>query len=113
MEKKRRCVSLYNISKAFDRILHEDLPLRFEAAGISGNILIWFRSYQTGKSTVLPGFQSNRNNIHSGVSRFLLFINYSVIYIRSNIRLFADDTTIYIIVEDPLNVAQILNQDIY
>ena len=39
---------------------------------------------------------------------FLLFINDIVREINSNIRLFADDTTIYIIVDFPDSAAQIL-----
>ena len=43
---------------------------------------------------------------------FLLFINDIVREINSNIRLFADDTTIYIIVDFPDSAAHILNIDL-
>ena len=43
---------------------------------------------------------------------FLLFINDIVSEINSNIQLFADDTTIYIIVDFPDSAAQILNFDL-
>ena len=43
---------------------------------------------------------------------FLLFINDIVHEINSNIRLFADDTTIYIIVDFPDLTALILNIDL-
>ena len=38
-----------DISKAFDRVWHEGLLLKLEAAGISGNLLAWFRSYLTNR----------------------------------------------------------------
>ena len=47
-----------------------------------------------------------------GPLQFLLFINDIVREINSNIRLFADDTTIYIIVDFPDSAAQILNIDL-
>ena len=43
---------------------------------------------------------------------FLLFINDIVTYIGSNIRLFADDTSLLIIVENPDTAAELLNLDL-
>ena len=40
---------------------------------------------------------------------FLLFINDIVRNIGSNIGLFADDTSLFIIVENPITAAQLLN----
>ena len=37
---KEVCVVFCDISKAFDRVWHEGLLLKFEAAGISGNLLL-------------------------------------------------------------------------
>ena len=45
-------------------------------------------------------------------SFFLLFINDIVLYIGSNIRLFADDTSLFIIVESPDTATEFLNLDI-
>ena len=47
-----------------------------------------------------------------GPLMFLLYINAMVHEIYSSIRLFADDTSIYIIVEFPDSAAQILNIDL-
>ena len=43
---------------------------------------------------------------------FLLFINDIVLNIESNIRLFADDTSVYIIVDNPITAAYCLNIDL-
>ena len=43
---------------------------------------------------------------------FLVFINDIVNDIGSNIRLFADDTSVYIIVDNPLRSAELLNADL-
>ena len=43
---------------------------------------------------------------------FLLYINDIVTEIRSNIRLFADDTSLFIIVENPNVAAEIINSDL-
>ena len=111
-----------DVSKAFDRVWHEGLLLKLEAAGITGNLLTWFRSYLTDRRqrVVLPGVQSNWNNIRAGVPQgsilgpllFLLFINDIVVDIGSNIRLFADDTSLYMVVDNPDTAAELLNLDI-
>ena len=43
---------------------------------------------------------------------FLLYITDIVVDIRSSIRLFADDTSLYIILDNPDNAAQLLNADL-
>ena len=45
------------------------LFLKLEAAGITGSLLTWFRSYLTNRKqrVVLPGVQSNWNYIRAGV----------------------------------------------
>ena len=111
-----------DISKAFDRVWHEGLLLKLEAAGITGSLLTWFRSYLTNRKqrVVLPGVQSNWNYIRAGVPQgsilgpllFLLFINDIVTDIGSNIRLFADDTSLYMIVDNPTATAELLNLDL-
>ena len=68
----------------------------------------------------MSGVQSAWNFISSGVPQgsilgpllFLLFINDIVHEIGSSIRLFADDISLYIIVEDPNNTAELLNADL-
>ena len=65
------------------------------------------------------GVKSYWNSLKAGVPKgsilgpllFLLYINDIVKDIGSNIRLFADDTSLYIVVEDPTLAAELLNAD--
>ena len=62
---------------------------------------------------ILPDTQSGWNYIHAGVPQgsilgplvFLLYIINIVNDIGSNIRLFADDTSLFLVVENPDTVA--------
>ena len=90
--------------------------------GISGNILAWFTNYlfKGRQRVVLPGVESLRTFIKTGVPQgsilgslsFLIFINDIVNETYANIRLFADDTSLYLIVEHPDVTAQLLNIDL-
>ena len=111
-----------DVSKAFDRVWHKGLLCKLRAAGISGNLLSWFESYlsERRQRVILPGTQSDWNYIHAGVPQgsilgpllFLLYINDIVKDIQSNIRIFADDTSLFIEVENPDTAAQTLNSDL-
>ena len=52
------------------------------------------------------------SRLYSRTFSFLLYINDIVVDIRSSIRLFADDTSLYIIVDNPDHAAQLLNEDL-
>ena len=111
-----------DISKAFDQVWHSGLIYKLRAAGMSGNLLDWFNSYlfKHRQRIVLLGVESIWTFIKAGVPQgsilgplvFLRFINDIVNDIHANIRLFADDTRLYLIVEHPDVTAQLLNIDI-
>ena len=111
-----------DISKAFDRVWHKGLIRMFKAAGITDTLLKWFKSYLDGRKqrVVIPGAKSDWSFIQAGVPQgsilgpllFLIFINDIVTDIGANIRLFADDTSLYIIVEHPDTAALCLNNDL-
>ena len=69
---------------------------------------------------VLPGFSSAWNFIKAGVPLgsilvllpFLVHINVIITDIGSNIRLFSDDTSLFIIVDNPLVAAETLIVDL-
>jgi hypothetical protein len=111
-----------DISKAFDRVWHRGLIHKLKVNGLSGVLLNWFQDYLSGRSqrVVLSGTYSEVLPICSGVPQgsilgpllFLVYINDIVEDINSTIRLFADDTSLYIIVDEPHASANILNSDL-
>ena len=111
-----------DISKAFDRVWHKGLLFKLAAIGCSKSLLRWFTSYLSGRRqrVVINGMISDWASIFAGVPQgsilgpllFLIFINDIVNNIQSNIRLFADDTSLYIIVENPNTAALTLNSDL-
>ena len=111
-----------DISKTFDRVWHTGLLYKLKSAGVAGEVLDWFKNYLSGRKqrVVLPGAVSDWTSIKAGVPQgsilgpllFLLYINDIVIDIGSSIRLFADDTSLFIIVEDPITAAGSLNMDL-
>ena len=58
-----------NISKAFDRVWHIGLLYKLRAAGVTGNVLQWFKNYLSDRKqrVVLPGISSAWNFIKAGV----------------------------------------------
>ena len=111
-----------DISKAYDRVWHRGLLYKLESAGISGSLLLWFKDYLNDRKqrVVLPGSASSWAFIKAGVPQgsilgpllFLIYINDIVDDIHSCIRLFADDTSLYIIVDNPISAADELNADL-
>ena len=88
---------------------------------ISDSLLLWFRNYLAErKQNVLPGGASSLKYIKAGVPQgsilgpllFLIYINDIVDKIHSCIRLFADDISLYIIVDNPLQAATTLIKDL-
>ena len=69
---------------------------------------------------VIPGVSSSWSSVETGVPQgsilgpllFLQYINDIVENINSSIRLFADDTTLYISVDKPVQAAYQLNSDL-
>ena len=111
-----------DISKAFDRVWHRGLLYKLQSVGISGLLLQWFTDYLHNRKqrVVLPGAHSDWTSVKAGVPQgsilgplfFLLYINDIVENINSSIRLFADDTSLYIIVDNPTEAANQLNSDL-
>ena len=107
-----------DISKAFDRVWHKGLLFKLRRMGITGSLLSWFRSYlgQRHQRVVLEGSYSDFLEVKAGVPQgsilgpllFVIYINDIVNDIGSNIKLFADDTSLYIIVEDPATAANLM-----
>ena len=94
--------------QSFEKIWHAGLLYKLETAGVTGEVLNWFKNYLSDRRqrVILPGVSSEWLYIRAGVPQgsvlgpllFLLFINDTVTDIGSNIRLFADDTSLFIII---------------
>ena len=115
-------VIFFDISKAFDKVWHRGLLLKLEQAGIQGNLLSWFSNYLQNRRqrVVVPGASSSLSEIKAGVPQgsilgpllFLVYINDIVNDIDSQINLFADDTSLSIIVDSPERAARCLQNDV-
>ena len=89
-------------SKAFDRVWHQGLLYKLECIGITGDLLSWFQSYlhRRQQRVIIHGVNSQWGIIPAGVPQgatlgpmlFLIYINDITEKIKSNIKLFADDT---------------------
>ena len=88
-------------------------------------MLDWFKNYLSNRTqrVALNGQFSDWGYIKAGVPQgsvlgpllFLVYVNDIVDIIRSNIRLYADDVTLYITVDDPIDStksAETLNKDL-
>ena len=111
-----------DMSKAFDRVWHEGLLFKLKSAGVSGSVLTWFSDYLTARKQrgVLPGANCSWTSVKAEVPQgsilgpllFLLYTNDIVVDILSSIRLFADDSSLYIIVDDPIKATEHINMDL-
>ena len=101
-EGKEIRVEFRDVSKAFDRVWHKGLLFKLKSAGCSSQLLEWFSSYLSNRRqpVCFKGCNSSWLNINAGVTQgsilrpmlFVIFINDIDKGIRSNIRLFADQS---------------------
>ena len=105
-----------------DRVWHAGLIYTLEAAGVAGEVLNWLRNYlsERRQCVVLSVGFSDWTFIRAGVPQgsilchLLLcrYINDIVNDVGSTIRLFADDTSLFIIVDKHMTPAACLNRDL-
>ena len=121
-----RCLEVRSVyldmSKAFDKVWHEGLLFKLKQNGIDGKLLKLFENYLSNRRqrVVLNGKLSEWESILAGVPQgsvlgpllFLIYINDLEHGILSRIKFFADDTSLYSIVEDPIRSALELNHDL-
>ena len=99
-----------DISKAFDKVWHDGLIFKLKCNGISGSLLDFFQNYLQNRyqRVVLNGTVSDWRSINADVPQgsvlgplhFLVYINYLNDNISSEMRLFADDSSLFIRVEE-------------
>ena len=93
-----------DISKAFDRVWHEGLFKKLISYGISGDLLIWFTNYISGRRqfVFVDNELSDYGLVKAGVPQryvldpllFSLYINDITDNLGNLARLFADDTSL-------------------
>ena len=119
--KEARMIFL-DAAKAFDRIWHEGVLFKLEQLGVDKVFVNWFASYLRNRQqrVVINGSMSSLLTLQAGVPQssilgpllFLVYINDITDNIQTDINLFADDTSLLEIVNDPVSSAQRLNDDL-
>ena len=111
-----------DISKAFDKVWHDGLLFKLRSNGISGlllNLLLEFLS-ERYQRTVLNSKSSDWRMIMAGIPQgsvlgpllFLVYINDLADNLLSDVRLFADDTSLFHVVSDADISADVVNNDL-
>ena len=111
-----------DISKAFDEVWHKGLLFKLESVGISGDLLNIMESFLSERfQRVLLNGQSYRwASIKVGVPHcsvlglllFWIYVHNLSDGITSNVKLFADDTSIFSAIHDINYSASDLNSDL-
>jgi len=107
---KQTDILVMDFSKAFDKVSHALLLQKLNHYGIRGKVNRWIQSFLSHRSqkVVLDGHKSESVAVESGVpqgsvlgpSLFLYYINDLPEGLRSKVRLFADDTIVYLTISD-------------
>ena len=97
-------IILLDFSKAFDKVSHSKLIWKLHQCGIHGHVLSWIRAFLGSRAlrVVIDGEESDSIPVTSGVPQgsvlgpilFLVYINDLPNEVRSQVRLFADDTAL-------------------
>ena len=97
--------AIMDFSKAFDKVGHQRLLLKLNHYGIRGKTNKWTQAFLTNRTqrVVLNGEHSCNTHVKSGVPQgsvlgpclFLLYINDLPESLVSTVRLFADDSLLY------------------
>ena len=103
---KQTDLILLDFSKGFEKVNHEKLLHKLHQYRVRGNILKWIKGFLDGRTqtVVVEGDESTSVSVTSGVRQgsvlgpilFLAYINDLPDRVTSNVRLFADDTALYL-----------------
>ena len=106
-----------DFQKAFDKVPHQRLLYKAEKLGLSGNVLNWISAFLSNRRqrVSVRGKYSKWKNVLSGVPQgsvlgpilFLIYINDIGYNLSSNIKLFADDSKVYHIVNEQYEAEQL------
>ena len=111
-----------DLSKAFDKVWHQGLLFKLESFGIRGKLLNLLENYLSNRfqRVLLDGQESSWLPIKVGVPQgsilgpllFLICINDLPDGLSSIAKLFADDASLFSIVQDPNESTKHLNLDL-
>ena len=111
-----------DLSKAFDRVSHEGLIYNLKNIGINGKLLSLIESFLHNRyqRVVLNGQSSKWQNVNTGVPQgsvlgplfFLIYINDLPQGLHSDVKLFADDTSLFSVIHDVDASSATLNNDL-
>ena len=112
-----------DISKAFDKVWHAGLVFKMKRNGIQGKLLRLLSDFLDDRQqrALLNGKSSEWLHVEAGVPQgsvlgpllFLLYINDITVDIKSNIRIFADDVSLFHVTKYPITSFDDLQYDLY
>ena len=116
------CGIFLDLSKAFDRVWHKGLIHKLKNIRIDGNLLNLIKSvlHSRYQIVVLSGHSSKSQNVNAGVPQgSVLGPLFSLIYINnlpqgllSDVKLFADDNSLFSVIHDIDDSSATLNDDL-
>ena len=122
-EQKEIRVVFLDISKAFDKVWHQGLLYKLKRWGIGGQVILWLENYLSERyqRVIVNGNHSDWKPIKAGVPQgsvlrpllFLVFINDLTYVVKHcQIRIFADDTCLFITVDNRDIASNLINADL-
>ena len=112
----------FSISKAFDRVWHEGFLFKLWQYWISGELITLIKDFLScsKQRVALNSQHSSRADVKAGVPQgsilgpllFLIYINDLPNDLNSNVKLFADDTSLFSVVHNITDSANLLNSDL-
>ena len=112
-----------DLSKAFDKVWHDGLLYKLRRMGICGKYFELIDSFLSDRfqRVLLNGQTSKWSQIKAGVPQgsilgpllFLVYINDLPRGLTSNVKLFADDTSIFSVFRDSSSSSLSLNEDLF
>ena len=123
LDKNREVRGIFlDMSKAFDKVWHQGLIFKLKTIGISGKLLSLLENFLSNRKqrVVLNGQHSDWLDINAGVPQgsilgpllFLIYVNDLPNDLKSQVKLFADDVSLFSSILDPNITANDLNNDL-